>query len=98
VFLCMPLPLVGCLLQKISHIAYSWQPVTMSHYMIADLVLFSVSLASMVGLLLDASLHKNLLELPVYGLLLLLDIGLIALKTQLASGKGGKPCGSLVIR
>ena len=70
----------------------------MFYYIIADLVLFSINLASIVGLLLDTFLHKNLLELPVYGLLLLLNIDLIALKTQLISDKDGKLYRSLVIR
>lgn len=78
-----------CLLQEFSHIAYSWQPGAMSNHMIADLFLFSISLASKAGLLVDALLHQRLRELPVYGILLLLDVGLIALETQLASGKGG---------
>jgi len=85
--------LLGCLLEKLSHITYSGQLAAMSNHIIADLILFSVSLASMAGLLADAFLHQRLLELPVYGVLLLLDVSLIALETQLASGKGGRTSG-----
>ncbi len=70
----------------------------MSCYMIADLVLFSASLASMAVLLVDAFLHKKIFELPVYGLLFLLDVGLISLTTQLAFGKGGRTNRYLIVR
>jgi len=79
--------LLDCFLEKLSYITYSEQLVTMFNHIIADLILFSVSLASITGLLVDAFLYQRLLELFVYDVLLLLDISLIVLKTQLASDK-----------
>jgi len=83
--------LLGCLLEKLSHITYSGQLVAMSNHIIADLILFSVSLASMAGLLVDAFLHQRLLELPVYGVLLLLDVSLSLWKRNWRLAKVGEP-------
>jgi len=69
---------------------YSEQLVAMFNYIIVDLILFLISLASIVGLLVNTFLHQRLLKLFVYDFLLFLNVSLIALKTQLTFDKDRK--------